>query len=429
MNLKHLKNQKVKDQKVIVRVDYNVPIKAGVVKDSQRIEASIETINYLLKNGAKRIILTSHLGRPKRAETYGQTLKNNQELSLEVILPVLEKLLGRKVLFCQELTEVEAVAAQAEAKQEQPVILLENLRFHEGEKKDDLTFAKQLAKLADLYVNDAFSTSHRAHVSVSRLATLLPAVAGFALAKEVKMLSKLTQEPRRPFVMVIGGAKISDKVSAIANLTDLADTVLVGGGVANNFLKAEGFDVAKSYLQDVPADLAKEGLDFVEFADKLLEESQQEHTLIDNYIPLPKIIYPVDVLVAKTPEAKSAQETNLLRCENQSCYQPDDMFLDIGPRTIKLFSKVIANAKTIFWNGPMGVFENAVFARGTKKIAQAIAESKAESILGGGDTIAAVDQFNLQDKYTYVSTAGGASLDFLAGKQLPGLKNLLASDD
>lgn len=414
MNLKSLKNQTVKDRKVIVRVDYNVPIKDGKVKDTNRILASLETINYLLKNGAKQVILMSHLGRPKRTETYEQTLKDNENLSLSQIVPELENLLSEKVTFCQSLDLPE-----------DKIVLLENLRFHEGEKKDDLNFAKKLAKLADLYVNDAFSSSHRAHVSVSRLATLLPAFAGFSLSKEVEMLSKLTQDPKRPFVMIIGGAKISDKVSAIANLAKIADTVLVGGGVANNFLKAEGFDVAKSYLQDVPADLAKEGVDFVEFADKLLEDAQQEHTLIDNYIPLPKIIYPVDVMTAKSPDAKNAKEVNLLRCENQSCYEADDMFLDIGPRTIKLFSKVIMSAKTIFWNGPMGVFENEAFSIGTKKIATAISKSKAESILGGGDTISSIKQFDLEGKFTYVSTAGGASLDFLSGKEMPGLKNLV----
>lgn len=414
MNLKQLKDAAVNDKKIIVRVDYNVPIKDNKVQDLKRIESSIETINFLLKNGAKQIILISHLGRPKKAESFAETAATNKNLSLQIIKPSLEKLLGQEVDFCQTL----------ELSQER-VVLLENLRFHEGEKKDDLAFAKQLARLADIYVNDAFSTSHRAHVSVSKLSTLLPAFAGFSLAKEVEMLSKLTKDPKRPFVMVVGGAKISDKVSAIANLAELADTVLVGGGVANNFLKADGFDVAKSYLQDVPADMAKEGVNFVDFADNLLDNTQQEHTLIDNYIPLPKIIYPVDVMVAKNIDAKESSTVNLLRCENRGCYEQDDMFLDIGPRTIKLFSKVIAQAKTIFWNGPMGVFENDTFELGTKKIAQAIAKSNAESILGGGDTISAIKQFDLEEKYTYVSTAGGASLDFLSGKVLPGLKNLI----
>lgn len=414
MNLKQLKDAVINDQRVIVRVDYNVPIKDDKVQDLKRIESSIETINFLLKNGAKQIVLISHLGRPKKAESFAETAAANKNLSLKIIKPSLEKLLEHGVEFCQSL----------DLSQEK-IVLLENLRFHEGEKKDDLSFAKQLAKLADLYVNDAFSTSHRAHASVSKLSTLLPAYAGFSLAKEVEMLSKLTKDPKRPFVMVVGGAKISDKVSAIANLAQLADTVLVGGGVANNFLKADGFDVAKSYLQDVPADMAKEGVNFVDFADNLLDNTQQEHTLIDNYIPLPKIIYPVDVMVAKNIDAKKTNTVNLLHCENQNCYEQDDMFLDIGPRTIKLFSKVIAQAKTIFWNGPMGVFENETFELGTKKIAQAISRSNAESILGGGDTISAIKQFGLEEKYTYVSTAGGASLDFLSGKILPGLKSLI----
>ncbi|MDH5533750.1 MAG: phosphoglycerate kinase [Candidatus Pacebacteria bacterium] len=415
MNLKALKPQDVKNKKIIVRVDYNVPVKDGVIQDTRRIDISLETINFLLKHESKQIILMSHLGRPKTADKYEDTIKQNKELSLKVVIPVLEKEIKQTVEFYQS-TEIG----------EEKIILLENLRFWEGEKKDDKHLAKNLAKLADIYINDAFSTSHRAHASVSAISHLLPAYAGFSLRHEIEMLSKLTKDPQKPFVMIIGGAKISDKVSAIENLAKIADTVLVGGGVANNFLKAEGFNIAKSYLQDVPADMKKQGQNFVEFANKLLDENQQEHTLLDNFIPLPKIIYPIDVIAGNSMDDEKGKEVNLLDCIEGSCYTNDDMFLDIGPRTIKLFSKVIENAKTIFWNGPMGVFETKTFSRGTKKIAHAVALSSGESILGGGDTISAIKKFKFDNEdFTYISTSGGASLEFLSGKELPGLTNLV----
>lgn len=414
MNLKSLKPQDVKNKKIIVRVDYNVPVKDGVIQSTRRIDISLETINFLLKNGVKQIILISHLGRPETANSYEETLKKNKKLSLKIVLPLLEKETKESIGFYQSL-EIG----------DEKIILLENLRFWKGEKKDDNHLAKNLAQLADIYINDAFSTSHRAHASVSAISYLLPAYAGFSLKHEVEMLSKLTKNPKKPFVMIIGGAKISDKVSAIENLAKIADTVLVGGGVANNFLKADGFNIAKSYLQDVPADMKKKGKNFVEFANKILDTNQQEHTLIDDYIPLPKIIYPIDVMVAKNMNSTKSTEVNLLDCDGGKCYSSDDMFLDIGPRTIKLFSKVIENAKTIFWNGPMGVFENKTFSRGTKKIAHAVALSSAESILGGGDTISAIKKFKFDDDdFTYISSAGGASLEFLSGNELPGLINL-----
>jgi 3-phosphoglycerate kinase len=414
MNLKTLKPQDVKNKKIIVRVDYNVPIKNGEIQSTRRIDISLETIRFLLKNEAKQIILMSHLGRPKTADKYEDTVRKNKDLSLKIVVPVLEKETKEEVGFYQSL-EIG----------EEKIVMLENLRFWEGEKKNDKHLAKNLAKLADIYINDAFSTSHRAHASFSAISQLLPSYAGFSLKHEVEMLSKLTKDPKKPFVMIIGGAKISDKVSAIENLAKIADTVLVGGGVANNFLKADGFNIAKSYLQDVPADMKKQGKNFVEFADKLLDENQQEHTLIDNFIPLPKIIYPIDVITGKSLDDDDAKEVNLLDCVEGSCYTNDDMFLDIGPRTVKLFSKVIENAKTIFWNGPMGVFENKTFSRGTKKIAHAVALAHGESILGGGDTISAIKKFKFDNEdFTYISTAGGASLEFLSGNKLPGLINL-----
>lgn len=419
MKLKTLSATKVAGKKFIIRVDYNVPIKNGQIQDSKRIDISLEMIKFLLKNGAKRVILMSHRGRPRVKNSWQKTVVANKDLSLKIIVPVLEKKLGLKVGFCGDLQK------ECESHEEK-VVLLENLRFDKGEKKNSQEFARSLAKLADVYINDAFSTSHRAHASIDAIGKFLPSYAGISLIKEIEMLSKLTHDPKKPFVLIVGGAKISDKVSAIENLAKIADTVLVGGGVANNFLKAEGFDVAKSYLQDVPADLKKQGINFVEFANELLDENRQESTLIDDFIPLPKIIYPIDVVVAKSFEAKKAKVINLMSCKSGSCYKKDDMFLDIGPKTIKLFSKVLSGAKTIFWNGPMGVFENEIFADGTRKIARAVAKSGAQSILGGGDTISAIKKFGLRDKYTYVSTSGGASLEFLSGKELVGLKNIKA---
>ena len=231
--------------------------------------------------------------------------------------------------------------------------------------------------------------------------------------------------PHRPFVMVIGGAKISDKVAAVENLTKIADVVLVGGGVANNFLKAEGFDVAKSYLQDVPADQQKQHLNFVKIAEELIDDTKTERLLLDGYLPLPKIIYPIDVVVAKSPHSRHGEVIELINGQRQAAIDRQLMFLDIGPKTIRLFRKLIMEAGTVFWNGPMGVFENPVFSEGTAQIAAAIAKSSATTILGGGDTIAAISQYKLKDHYDYVSAAGGAALEFLSGKMLPGIKVLM----
>ncbi len=439
MQLKSINKSNISNQTVLVRVDYNVPLeeKNGkvIVADDTRIKASLETIDFLLKNNAK-VILMSHLGRPEG--------KVDPTLSLKPIADHLSKLLGKKVVFDglrlpageagitdHESDDWKLTADSPTDHLHSTLTLIENLRFSPGEETNDKKFAKQLASLADIYINDAFSACHRAHASVEAITNYLPSFAGLALAKEVENLSTLMDEPKRPFVVVVGGAKISDKVSAIENLAKIADTVLVGGGVANNFLKADGFDVAKSYMEDSPADAKKKGVDFVKLADNLLDTNQQEHTLLEGYIPLPKIIYPIDVIAAKNKESKETHVVNLL--SNSVTQQPaspagglsnSDMYLDIGPKTVKLFSQVIKQAKTVFWNGPMGVWEESQFASGTKKIAQSIANSQAKTILGGGDTISAIDHFKLKDSYTYVSAAGGASLEFLSGKMLPGIKPL-----
>jgi 3-phosphoglycerate kinase len=429
MTLKTINPQSINNKKIIVRVDYNVPLEKNSsgeleVGEDRRIRDSLPTIKLLLDQGAQQIILMSHLGRP------GGEVK--PELSLQPVAKYLSQLLEKEKIGNFEVPLVE----NYDQVTDQPIILLENLRFNPGEKKNDTEFAQQLADLADIYINDAFSASHRAHASVSKISELLPSFAGLALTKEVEMLSKLMEKPKRPFVVIVGGAKISDKVTAIEHLAKIADTVLVGGGVANNFLKAEGFPVYNSYLEDKPADLSKKDQNFVDFAQHLLQDHQQENTLVDDFLPLPKIIYPIDVLTGHNFEDETPIYHQIIKDgsgKKDAANQPSEkqlqkeMFLDIGPKTIKLFESVIKQAGTIFWNGPMGVFENSEFSMGTKKIAKAISKSDGESILGGGDTIAAINHFQLagKDKFDYVSAAGGASLEFLSGRELPGLKKLL----
>lgn len=421
MELRQLTPQLVTNKKVLVRVDFNVPLKQvgnnTVVADNNRIRQTLETIQFLQQHKAI-VLLISHLGRPQ-----GDSEEN---LSLECVATELANLLQTKVVFIHDCIGTET-KKQVSLLQPGQVTVLENLRFYEGEKKNDREFTKDLASLADLYVNEAFSTAHRAHASIVGIPKYLPSYAGFAFAKEVTTFHQLMTKPKRPFVMIIGGAKISDKVSAIENLTTIADAVLVGGGVANNFLKADGFDIAKSYLQDAPADLKKQGIDYVDVAEELLEETKQDRLMIDGYIPLPKIVYPTDVLAAKNPESNTSQQVELINNNHEVAMQQNLMYLDIGPKTTHLFKEVILQAGTIFWNGPMGVFENKTFETGTKEVAMAVAKASATTILGGGDTIAAVRAFGLEDRFDYVSAAGGAALEFLSGKTLPGIEPLLKS--
>lgn len=419
MKLRELTASAVKGKKVLVRVDFNVPLKEvggkTQVADNNRIRQTLETIQFLQQQQAVTL-LVSHLGRPQ-----GDSEEN---LSLEPVAKELEALLGSPVGFVPSTIGPETETAVAEL-MPGSVTVLENLRFDTGEKKNDPSFARSLAKLADVYVNEAFSTAHRAHASIVGITEHLPSFAGFAFAKEVNTFDQLMTKPKRPFVMIVGGAKISDKVSAIEHLTEIADAVLVGGGVANNFLKAEGFDIAKSYLQDAPADLEKQGVNYVDVAEELIEETKQDRLMIDGYIPLPKILYPTDVVAANSPESKTSEIVELVNGNHEEAMGKNLMYLDIGPKTIRLFKEIILQAGTIFWNGPMGVFENEEFALGTKEVAMAVAKSSATTILGGGDTIAAIRAFDLEDRYDYVSAAGGAALDFLSGKTLPGVVPLL----
>lgn len=417
--LKPLTAAFVRGKRVLLKVDYNVPLKTDgkhpTVADDARIKITLPTLEFLIKNQAK-IIITSHLGRPK-----GEVV---EKYRIKPVAKRLAELLKHPVAT----VEVPAgPAAQAAASKLKPggILMLENSRFDPGERTNDKAFAKQLAALADVFVNDGFASAHRAHASVVGVTEYLPAVAGFALANEVKQLSTLISKPARPFVAIVGGAKISDKVEAIDNLSKVADVVLVGGGVANNFLKADGMEVYRSYLEDAPADEKKQGVSFVAVAQKLLNNTKTEKMMLYGYIPLPKILYPSDVVAADKIEHPTQQK--VINLANGNGHEKDHhwMFLDIGPKTIQLYQDILKEAKTIFWNGPMGVFEQPAFAKGTQVIAKAIATSKAKTVIGGGDTLRAIHAFKLANHFDVVSAAGGAALEFLGGKLLPGLKPLL----
>lgn len=418
MNLRTVTASAIKNKRVLLKVDYNTPTKTDrnkqVVMDDTRIKITLPTLEFLIKNQAK-IILTSHFGRPK-----GQVV---EALRMDPIAAHLEKLLGKKVHKINVTVGKEAKQAVANL-QPGEILMLENSRFNPGEKKNDPDFAKELASLADVFVNDAFSASHRNHASVVGVTKHLPAFAGFALTEEVEMLSSLIKKPKRPFVAIVGGAKISDKVEAIRNLSQIADVVLVGGGVANNFIKAEGIEVFHSYLEDTPADKDKENISFVAVAEELMENTKTEKMMLHGYIPLPKIIYPSDVIAADDiDKPKNKKVIDLTDHDDEK--RKSWMFLDIGPKTQRLYRDIILEAQTIFWNGPMGVFEEKDFAEGTREIATAIAKSSAKTVLGGGDTLNAINHLGLDNRYEYLSAAGGASLEFLGKGTLPGIEPLI----
>ncbi len=376
----------VKGKKVLVRVDFNVPLADGKVADDARIRASLPTIQYLLDHGAA-VILCSHLGRPKGVDP---------AFSLKPVAQYLGTLIDAPVTFAEDCVG-EPAAHAAAALQPGQVLVLENTRFHDAEKKNDPEMAKQLASLADLYVNDAFGSAHRAHASTAGVADYLPAAAGFLLEKEIKYLGNTIADPERPFVTILGGAKVSDKIGVIENLLGKSDCILIGGGMANTFFKAQGFAMGDSLVEEDVVDVAK----------ALLEKAGD------------KLLLPVDMVIA---DAFSADATT--RTIEVGDVPDGWRVLDIGSRTVERFSKVIASAGTVVWNGPMGVFEFEAFAKGTFAIARAVAESGATSIIGGGDSISAINKSGLEDKITHISTGGGASLEMLEGKVLPGLAAL-----
>lgn len=391
LNKKSLKDLDFAGKRVLVRCDFNVPMdESGKITDDIRITSSLPTINYLVEKGAK-VILMSHLGRPKG--------EPNKKYTLEPVAERLTELLNKKVIFAQDdLVVSDIVKKQVEAMEDGDVLLLENTRFRKEEEKNGESFAKDLASLGELYVNDAFGTSHRAHASNVGVSTYLPSAVGFLVEKEISIMGKALESPERPFVAILGGAKVSDKIGVIENLINKVDTIIVGGGMAYTFLKAQGYAIGKSLLEEDKVDLAK----------SLLQKA------IDSKVAL---ILPVDVVAAK--EFKNDTEFKTVKIDNI----PEDMMgLDIGEESVKLFSNIIKEAKTVVWNGPMGVFEMENFAKGTDAIAKAMAESEAITIVGGGDSASAVEKSGYAEKMTHISTGGGASLELLEGKILPGIE-------
>jgi phosphoglycerate kinase len=381
----------VKGKRIFIRADFNVPLDDNLsITDDQRIRSTLPTIDYAIDEGAK-VILASHLGRPKG--------KVDPRFTLAPVAKRLQRLLGKEVIFAHDCigTQVESIVSKMK---EGDVLLLENLRFHPGEEKNDNDFAKALARLADYYVNDAFGAAHRSHASIVGIARLLPSAAGFLMRKEIEYLKGTVQSPVRPFVAILGGAKVSGKIGVLENLLDKVDKVIVGGGMAYTFIKAMGYEVGDSLVET----------DMLEFAEMIRKN------LIKNNV---KFYLPVDSVIAQSMELGS--ETKLVTTQE---IPKGWRALDIGPASVKLFSEALQDAKTIIWNGPMGVFEMDAFSRGTFAIAHSVADAYALTIVGGGDTGLAVHRAGVSDAISFISTGGGASLQLLEGKELPGIAAL-----
>lgn len=392
-NKKSVLDADVRGKKVLLRCDFNVPQnkETGAITSDKRIVAALPTIKYLLENGAA-VIACSHLGKPK-----GEW---KQKLTLAPVAERLSELLGQKVIFANDIIGDDA-KAKAAALEPGEIMLLENLRFDIREEKNGADFAKALADMAEVYVSDAFGTVHRAHASTAGVAAYLPAYAGLLVEKELSVMGKALDDPKRPFVAVLGGAKVSDKIGVINNLLEKADTVIIGGGMAYTFIKAMGYEIGNSLLE----------ADKLDYALEMIEKAKRNGV---------SLLLPVDTAVGNEFKADCDSEIVDIKAMPAGW-----MGMDIGPKTIKLFSDAIKNAGTVVWNGPMGVFEFDAFAKGTKAMAQALADSGAITIVGGGDSAAAVEKLGFADKMTHISTGGGASLEFLEGLELPGVACLL----
>ena len=391
INKKSIRDIDVNGKKVFIRVDYNVPMDENQnITNDKRIVATLPTLNYLLENNAS-IIIACHLGRPK-----GERVP---EFSVAPVAKKLGEIMGKEVKFAPDCVGPEAEKMATELKPGE-ILVLENLRYHKEEEKNDPKFAEQLAKLADIVVNDAFGVSHRAHASVEGITKFIPAVAGFLMENEIKFVGQAVANPVRPFVAIIGGAKVSDKIGVISNLLEKVDTLIIGGGMANTFVAAQGFNTGKSLVEADKLELARE----------LIEKAKATNV---------NLLLPTDMVIADKFAADA--QTAVVGLDG---IKDEWMALDIGPETAKTYAAALVDAKTVVWNGPMGVFEIDAFAKGTEAVAKAVADSSATSIVGGGDSIAALKKTGLSDKISHISTGGGASLEFLEGKVLPGIAAL-----
>lgn len=390
LNKMTMKDVDLKGKRVFCRVDFNVPMSEGKVTDDTRIRAAVPTIEYLVENGAK-VILASHLGRPKGTV--------NEDMRLAAAGAKLSELLHKEVKSLDESIGPK-VEQEIASMKDGDIVLLENVRFHPGEEKNDEELAKAFASLADVFVNDAFGAAHRAHASTAGIAKHLPSVSGLLLEKELDVLGKALSDPERPFTAIIGGAKVKDKIGVIDHLLDKVDNLLIGGGLSYTFTKAQGHEIGTSLLEE----------DKIELAQSFIKKAEEKGV---------KLYLPVDVVVTK--EFSNDTETKVVPISE---IPSDWMGLDIGPKTVELYSDVIMNSKLIIWNGPMGVFEMSSFENGTKSVAQAMAKTEAYTVIGGGDSAAAVEQFGVADQMDHISTGGGASLEFMEGKELPGVTAL-----
>ncbi|MEW9094372.1 MAG: phosphoglycerate kinase [Clostridiaceae bacterium] len=393
LNKKTIEDIELKGKKALVRCDFNVPLKDGKITDENRLIGALPTIKYLMEKGAK-VILCSHMGKPK-----GEV---KPELSLSPVAKRLSELLGKEVVFAADDNVVGENAKAAVGKMEEgDVVLLENTRFRKEETKNEENFSKELASLADIFVNDAFGTAHRAHCSTVGVTTFLPvSVCGYLIQKELKFLGEAVENPQRPFVAILGGAKVSDKINVINNLLEKVDALIIGGGMSYTFSKSQGFNIGNSLVEEDKIDYAKE----------MIEKAKAKGV---------KLLLPVDYVVAD----KFAADATPIITEDENVKE-GYMGLDIGPKTAKIYADEVKKAKTVIWNGPMGVFEFDNFANGTIEVAKAMAESDATTVIGGGDSAAAVNQLGFGDKMTHISTGGGASLEFLEGIELPGIAAL-----